>query len=561
MNDYEQSPMLPTATDVCKHTLVRTIYDEDLKATGHPESIYLWGRQCFPNDSEQQRAFQILVAKFVLTFCVDADQNYTTSNYCSPVIERQYNNFKQTLCQMMGKSFKDKQLIMLLSGPKKSGKTRVIQELLNYAKQYCSNINQPFTKNTILITACTGLTAASIGGETLCSAIHYHKPIDCISAEEFLSFEKEVRMMVVDDFNMFSNYDIRRVDRHIQMLQNNCEDPFGCLDMIFVGDFCQLPPVGKTTVYNTDYARFLYCINVFIELQNIYGNQQDTQLSRICSHFYNGCPTEEDFIAINKRVISATNPLPSDIKTICISDHQKELDNYDNWLMYLRNHKENEGIVIIADNFQLLENEGIHPRPSATNFFSPRLYCYPRCPQLLTTNIDVNKHLTSGTKGYFIDVVLKPQSDFVYQVVNGIRVRCAHASQIHSVLWETSGNIIKIEPQQCLLPTHDESALFPTKQVPLMSNHATTLNQIQDLSSDRLYVPTWKYGRHWPYVLLSRVSKLTNVFLGEPLDPFANYSLSKRLTTMIRRLRLRAAPGTFSPDDFSRQASDYEVVD
>ena len=306
---------------------------------------------------------------------------------------------------------------------------------------------------------------------------------------------------------------------------------------------------------------FFRCINVFIELKNIYGSQQDGELSRICSHFYNGCPTEDDFAAINKRLVSSKNPLPREVTTVCTSNNQKELENYHNWLMYLREQKHNEGVVIIADKFQLYPNEDNHPKPSPTYFFSPRLLCYPRCPLLLTLNLDVDNNLTSGTRGYFIDVVLKPQCDFTYQVINGIHVRCIYASQIDYVLWETGDNIIRIEPQQCLLSSNNQSALFPTKQVPLIQNNAAVLNQMQDFSSDMLYVPSWKYGRNWPYVLLSKARTLKNIFLGEPLDPFGDFSFPQRLSTMFRKLRLRASPGDFSSDEFFHEGSDFEVVD
>ena len=548
------------STNICKHTIVNTMLDMDLKANGNPESIYLWGKLCFPKDIEQQRAFQILAAKFVLTFCIDVDENDTFLNYCSHVTDCQYRTFKETLQEMVGLTFADKQLIMLLTGPTNSGKSKVIAEFLTYAKEYCLNIDYEFTNETILITACTGFTAASIGGKTLCSAIHYHKHIECISAEEKLNFRNNVRMMVVDDFNMLSKFEIERIDRRIQSLKNNRNDPFGGIDMIFLGDLRQLPPVGRTSVYNTNFAGFLYCINVFVELGNIYGSQ-DAELSQICSRFYNGCPTENDFVAINKRLISLKNPLPQEATTICPSNVQKEVENYENWLMYLRQQRDNEGIVIIADKFQLFPHEDIKPKPSPTYFFSPRLFCYPRCPQLLTLNLDTNNNLTSGTRGYFLDVVLKPQFDFTYQVVNGIRVRCVYASQIEHVLWETRDNTIEIKPQQCLLSFNNEDALFPTTQVPLISNSAAVLSQKQDLSSDMLYVPSWKYGQNWPYVLLSRARSLKNIFLGEPLDIFADYSIPKRLNTMLRKLRLRASPGEFSPDAFFGNKPGFDVID
>ena len=40
----------------------------DVEANGTPESIHVWALESFPNDYEQQRAFEILAAKFVLHY-------------------------------------------------------------------------------------------------------------------------------------------------------------------------------------------------------------------------------------------------------------------------------------------------------------------------------------------------------------------------------------------------------------------------------------------------------------------------------------------------------------
>ena len=55
------------------------------------------------------------------------------------------------------------QLIMFLSGAGGSGKSRVINAVVLYAKRFCNGIKMKFDKSTIKITAPTGVAAVQVG--------------------------------------------------------------------------------------------------------------------------------------------------------------------------------------------------------------------------------------------------------------------------------------------------------------------------------------------------------------------------------------------------------------
>ena len=54
-------------------------------------------------------------------------------------------NEKTQLEAMVGKSH-ESQLIMFLTGPGCSGKSKIVKGLLQYGKQYCMNLEVPFTE-------------------------------------------------------------------------------------------------------------------------------------------------------------------------------------------------------------------------------------------------------------------------------------------------------------------------------------------------------------------------------------------------------------------------------
>jgi hypothetical protein len=46
----------------------------------------------------------------------------------------------------------------------------------------------------------------------------------------------------MDEVSMLSCKDIYRISERLARVMNNTEEPFGGLNMIFAGDFAQLPP-------------------------------------------------------------------------------------------------------------------------------------------------------------------------------------------------------------------------------------------------------------------------------------------------------------------------------
>jgi hypothetical protein len=48
-----------------------------------------------------------------------------------------------------------------------------LEDVLAYAKLFSQNINHPFSRQTIRVTAMTGAAAMEIGGVTTASEFHY----------------------------------------------------------------------------------------------------------------------------------------------------------------------------------------------------------------------------------------------------------------------------------------------------------------------------------------------------------------------------------------------------
>ena len=74
-------------------------------------------------------------------------------------------------------------LRMFLDGPGGAGKSRVVEEVVKYVKQFTENLDMTFDMRTIVVTAMSGVAATSIGGETLHSAVGLNKKGELVEGE------------------------------------------------------------------------------------------------------------------------------------------------------------------------------------------------------------------------------------------------------------------------------------------------------------------------------------------------------------------------------------------
>ena len=465
---------------------------------------------------------------------------------------------------------------MFLTGPGGSGKSAIVKQLLRYGELFCSNIKQPFTRRTILVTACSGVAATLIHGQTLHSATFLNWKLQNIDVDEKAKFQNSVKLMIVDEISMLGGADMSALSKRMNWLTDNRSGVFGSKDIAFMGDFRQLPPIGKKSIYDSKCVEFRSFVNCYIALKGQYRFKKDPAFGQICSRFHSGCPTIGDFVTLNNRLVSSSNPVPRNVRTGCRRNDEREAVNVGTWLQYLKDHGDDQGFVILADNVHIRREGSPNTRlQDLTTFytrvgedncdthmegrFTPMLRCYPKCPLMLTTNADVGNYLANGTQGYCAGVVLQPKQSFHMRQIDNMLVKCVYASQVKFMLWEVDGKTVHIEPKvyKCLraqfpLPSSfdDTSSQHVTihlqaTQIPLISNNATTAHKLQGSTIPTLYVPAWNRSTNWPYVMMSRVQTLHGLFLGKPLHPSDDYSVPLSLTQMLNTFAIKASPTPF----------------
>jgi ATP-dependent exoDNAse (exonuclease V) alpha subunit len=180
--------------------------------------------------------------------------------------------------------------------------------LLNYFKEH--------TGKKVVILAPTGVAAVNVGGQTIHSFFRF-KPDIIPSAvkrqggDAKKNIYKKLKTILIDEVSMVRADLLDCVDQFLRLNGPDETLPFGGVQMIFIGDLYQLPPVVGShareifrTHYATPYffsARVLDGLDMaFVELEKIY-RQQDGEFIRMLNAIRNRSVTDDDLALFNQR--------------------------------------------------------------------------------------------------------------------------------------------------------------------------------------------------------------------------------------------------------------------
>jgi PIF1-like helicase len=132
------------------------------------------------------------------------------------------------------------QLKMYIGGMGGTGKTQVLKALVQFFK-----VRHQLYRFAIV--APTGSAAALLAGSTYHSFFGFDDRSDDLVSNVKLSQVKSrlhgIDYVFFDEVSMLSCRDLYRISARLARVLNEMEAPFGGLNMIFAGDFGQLPPV------------------------------------------------------------------------------------------------------------------------------------------------------------------------------------------------------------------------------------------------------------------------------------------------------------------------------
>ena len=130
------------------------------------------------------------------------------------------------------------QLKMYIGGMAGTGKSQVLRAL----SEFFSRRQELYR---LLILAPTGSAAALLGGSTYHSALGINTDGDRSSNTQLSQIKSKlmgVQYIFLDEVSMLSCREMYLISARLARILNNPDTPFGGMNMIFAGDFAQLPP-------------------------------------------------------------------------------------------------------------------------------------------------------------------------------------------------------------------------------------------------------------------------------------------------------------------------------
>jgi ATP-dependent DNA helicase PIF1 len=385
---------------------------------------------------------------------------------------------------------------LFLTGRAGTGKST----LLNYFKAK--------TSKKIVVLAPTGVAALNVGGQTIHSFFRFKPDIteDKIEklSERALKIYKQLDTIVIDEISMVRADLLDYID--IFLRRNLGKNrAFAGIQMIFIGDLYQLPPVVKKDekgIFNERYkSHYFFDADVFkklnfrfVELEKVY-RQSDECFIHILNKIRNNTIADDELCLLNKRA----NKRPDDEKYMIyltpLNRTAKEINekklNELNTDIHIFN-------AITAGNFK----ETDFPTDEEL-----RLACGA---QVMLLNNDSRGRWVNGTIGIIIDFDIGDDGEDVV------------------VIEKEDGDIVSVKPHkwEMFRYTYDEKkkkigteATGSFTQFPLRLAWAITIHKSQGKTFDKVLIDisSGVFAHGQTYVALSRCRSLEGMYLKSPV--------------------------------------------
>jgi ATP-dependent DNA helicase PIF1 len=183
------------------------------------------------------------------------------------------------------------------------------------------------TQKKVAVLAPTGVAALNVKGQTIHSFFRFKPGItpDRVKKPRSATSEsiyRKLDIIVIDEVSMVRADLLDCVDRFLRLNGPEADKPFGGIQMAFIGDLYQLPPVvtgGEKEVFQSLYETpYFYGARVFdsfemefVELEKIY-RQHDEEFITLLNSIRNNSVTGEGLELLNERYQPDFEPPPED---------------------------------------------------------------------------------------------------------------------------------------------------------------------------------------------------------------------------------------------------------
>lgn len=441
-----------------------------------------------------------------------------------------------------------KPLRMYIGGPGGTGKSRVIQALTDFFERRGES-------RRLRLASFTGAAAKNIGGTTLHTALSLNATckngIGTKTRADLIAMWDGVDHLLIDEVSMIGCS--MMVDIHDALVAaTGCVDPFGGINVIFAGDFAQLPPVGDTKLYThlnyrklridtpsgqkTVLGKLLWhSIDTVVLLseQMRQSGQANARFVSLLNRLRDGSCTDEDFKLLNTRLVSTakedlTNELWQKAPVIVSENAVKDAINVRATLAFAERTNQRVQWFEAIDTYRRTKvtdpdiREYMLAQPSGKT--GQRLGRFPLVlgmPVIVNQNFDVSGGLVNGSFGYLRDFRSQEDEDGTWSLKSCIveipDIKCGplpHLPPNHVAIISDT-----VEMRPITHPASGKSCRMRRFQVPLTPGFAMTAHKAQGLTMSHAIIDfVGCRGTEAAYVMASRCTSLEGLLIIRPFD-------------------------------------------
>ena len=389
------------------------------------------------------------------------------------------------------------------------------------------------TKKNSVVLAPTGVAALNAGGMTIHSFFKFGPDITLEKVKKTRRKGRgiygKIDVIIIDEISMVRADLLDCVDRFLRLNGKKPEEPFGGVQMVFVGDLYQLPPVvrtqGEREIFSGHYkSEYFFDSLVFsgidyeiIELEKIY-RQKDAGFISMLNRIRSNTVTEADLAKVNERLGHEFSDDDYGL-TVCLTTTNKMAQSI--------NSRRLEGISAPS---RTLEAE-IEGRCESKYFPTEAALELKEGAQVMLLNNDPFGRWVNGTIGRVVEIMPRGEERILVELPSGVEDVSPYKWRVHRFVYNQAAKSIETE----------ESGYF--RQYPLRLAWAITIHKSQGKTFNRVIIDTGRgtFAHGQMYVALSRCTSLEGIFLRRRAER-RHMSVDERVVEFLRGLR-KDCPG------------------
>jgi ATP-dependent DNA helicase PIF1 len=411
---------------------------------------------------------------------------------------------------------------LFVTGPGGSGKTRLIEYFVKHCKQVgktCQVTAMTGCATTLLPRMCNPRTIHSWSGIKLCKGDRDAIIQGALRKKTTRTTWRKTDVLVVDEVSMMSKKVFEVLDA-IAKTARLSTSVFGGMQVVFTGDFLQLPPVP--TQGEKDSAKFCFETSLWervfsfpnnIELRTIF-RQRDPVYQDILMEVRKGKLSEKNAAILQKYcrdekeetdpTALVTRLFPVRYKTEALNQRKYDeltSDEYEYAAVVQSNCKTNLDTGKPLSVEDMLKCEGLSKAEKeyelrnmlTTANYPEKMALKKGCVVMCTTNLDLDNNICNGSQGSIIDFTKV-------------------ASGSVPVVRFSNGLVRQIEPK---FRQSDEYPCLAIAQIPLCLAWGLTIHKIQGatLETAEIDIGSQIFECGQTYVALSRIKSLEGLSL------------------------------------------------